>query len=282
MSRRYVKHTAFDPNGLSDDVIRAYAPSVFAEQPYEGMSAKYRFFPTSEILAGMRQQGFVPVQAGQGATRVPGKADFTKHIIRFRHPDLTAQYDATMGREEIPEIVLRNGHDGTAAYDIFAGIFRMICMNGCVAASQDFGHIHVRHSGRKNLLDDVIEGSYTVVEDLPKLATSVEHMKSVTVSFPQQLAFAKAALVARDTAIDLDPQRLLTARRYDDHTELGGQRTVWKTFNVVQENLVRGGAQGRGATGRRASLRAVTNPNADLKLNRALWTLADELAKVAK
>jgi hypothetical protein len=63
---------------------------------------------------------------------------------------------------------------------------------------------------------------------------------------------------------------------------------LWGVFNVVQENTVRGGqkgwvdrkdAQGRVQT-RRASVRGVEGIDGNRDLNRALWTLAEEMANI--
>ena len=70
---------------LTREQIRVAAPSVFAEQPYHAMSAKYRFFPTSHVVEALMHQDFLPVRAQQSRTRIEGKGDFTKHLLRFRH-----------------------------------------------------------------------------------------------------------------------------------------------------------------------------------------------------
>jgi hypothetical protein len=58
-------------------------------------------------------------------------------------------------------IVLLNSHDGSSSYQMLAGCFRFVCSNGMV-----FGDTHsdirVRHSG--NILDNVIEGAFKVLE----------------------------------------------------------------------------------------------------------------------
>ena len=74
---------------LTLDQIRHAAPSVFADQPWQAMSEKYRFFPTSEIVVGLMANGFVPVRAQQSNSRIPGKKDYTRHMLRFRHASLT-------------------------------------------------------------------------------------------------------------------------------------------------------------------------------------------------
>ena len=51
-----------------------------------------------------------------------------------------------------------------------------------------------------------------------------------------------------------------------------------QTMNVTQENLMRGGVQGRNDQGQRRRLRGVTSVDADSKMNRALWVLAERMA----
>lgn len=76
-------------------------------------------------------------------------------------------------------------------------------------------------------------------------------------------------------AAPVQPEQILRPRRWDDEgTDL------WRTFNRVQENMTKGGLSGGSATGRRVRTRAVEGLNRDVKLNKALWTLADEMAKL--
>ena len=106
---------------LSLDQIRSTAPSVFAETPWEGTSLKYRFFPTVHVVEGLMQQGFLPVRAQQSRTRIEGKGDFTKHLLRFRHASMAASaVDST-----VPEIVLVNSHDGSSSYHLSLGLYRV-------------------------------------------------------------------------------------------------------------------------------------------------------------
>jgi hypothetical protein len=44
---------------LNDEILRNRAPSIFASGPMAGVSAKYAFVPTAEILAGLRDLRWV-------------------------------------------------------------------------------------------------------------------------------------------------------------------------------------------------------------------------------
>src|ERR1700731_5495172 len=75
---------------LTDEQIQKVAPSAFARQAYSKQSDRYAFVPTSAVIDGMRNAGFFPVKAMQSRTRIEGKQNFTKHLIRFRSSDQAA------------------------------------------------------------------------------------------------------------------------------------------------------------------------------------------------
>jgi Domain of unknown function (DUF932) len=88
---------------ISDEEIRRFAPSVFASQPIEGVSERYRFLPTSSILNGMRENGWVPVRAQEQSIRTEARHGFQKHVVRFAR----LQHLQTWEKNEVrPEVVL--------------------------------------------------------------------------------------------------------------------------------------------------------------------------------
>jgi len=68
---------------------------------------------------------------------------------------------------------------------------------------------------------------------------------------------------------------LLVPRRWDDR-----KSDLWSIFNRVQENLVKGGLTGRTANGRRQRTRPVQGIDQNLRLNRALWMLAEGMRQL--
>ena len=70
----------------------------------------------------------------------------------------------------------------------------------------------------------------------------------------------------------------MARRREDGRSDEA--RDLWRTMNVTQENLMRGGVQGRNDQGQRRRLRGVTSVDADSKMNRALWVLAERMAEL--
>ena len=67
---------------LSDDQMRAVAPSIFVEAAHDSRSESYMYIPMSTVLDGLHKEGFQPFVVAQ--TRVPDedKRDFTEHMIR--------------------------------------------------------------------------------------------------------------------------------------------------------------------------------------------------------
>ena len=54
---------------LSADQLRRIVPSAYAEAAHESRSQRYTYIPTSQVIEGMRAEGFLPVKATQSAAR---------------------------------------------------------------------------------------------------------------------------------------------------------------------------------------------------------------------
>ena len=260
--------------------IKYKAPSVFATEAWNQTSDKYRFVPTIEVVNALMEKGFVPMTAVQGRCRIEGKTEYTRHVLRFRHADF-AGLNNRADLLGVPEIVLMNSHDRSSAYKIMMGIFRQVCSNGLIACLDDVGFT-VRHSGSKDLTQQVIDASFEVIENAPKVAAKVEQWSNIILNPKQQLALASAALELRTSPIKVEPEQLLNARRTIEYKKPNGDRDLYTTYNVVQENMIKGGRYGKSEkTGKITKMRAVNNIGDDIKLNKALWRLTEELAKVA-
>ncbi|MHC5539478.1 DUF932 domain-containing protein, partial [Singulisphaera rosea] len=187
--------------------------------------------PTIEVVDILEGRGYHPVRASQSRSRTPGKADFTRHLIRFRHADsLRLQ---TVG-EETTELVLTNSHDGSSAFHFMAGVFRLVCGNGLTVQSADFGSISVRHSGGDDLRGRVIEATHRVAGEAPRTQGMIEGWKGIVLSPPERLSFAEASWELKPNP-SIKPSHLLIPRRMEDD-----RPDLWHTLNRVQENLVRG------------------------------------------
>lgn len=68
---------------LAEDQMRHAAPSIFATGKHASRSARYTYIPTIDVLRGLRREGFEPFMVAQSQSRIEGKAEFTKHMIRL-------------------------------------------------------------------------------------------------------------------------------------------------------------------------------------------------------
>jgi hypothetical protein len=250
---------------LTNDQLFRAAPSIFAPHPHASRSQSYGYIPTIQVLNGLRREGFQPFMAAQSRCFTPGKSRYTKHMLRLRRNWSTPSVD-----QEFPEVIMINSHDGSSSYQMMAGVFRIACYNGLVTGDvvQD---VRVRHTG-KDLVHDVIQAAYTIVDGFERVAESIEGMKATPLTVPEELAFADAAFALRygEDAL-IHPEELLTLHRDQD-----AEDDLWTTFNVVQENLlVRGGLKAWSAENRRMTIRPVQGIDSDVKLNKALWVLAE-------
>lgn len=257
--------------GLTNDDMLRSAPSIFAEGARDDRSHRYAFIPTINVVDGLRNEGWVPTKAMQSMSRIEGNRPYAKHMIRFRRHDARP----VVG-DNIPELVLVNSHDGASGFNLMAGVFRLVCSNGMVVGNVS-DKLSVRHTG--NAVENVIEGSYQVIERLPKIADFVERAARITLDAREQEVLAESALALcwdGDEA-PITAHSLLRARRYEDR-----EPTLWSTFNRVQENMVKGGIRGltvdANGRARRTSTRAIKSVNEDVRINRGLWMLAERMA----
>lgn len=261
---------------LSIDEMRAYAPAIFADHAHESRSSRFVHIPSHELLGAMANEGFLPVSVKVGGSKNAEKRNFTKHMIRFRRAESLNKPLDTLG-QIIPEVILINAHDGTSAYQLHAGLFRLACLNGLIVSAGESTSVKIGHRG--NALDKVIEGSFTVLNEARHTLPRAEAMAGIELSEGEQIAFASAALELRpgSEGREVNVQSLIRPRRIGDN---GGN--LWLTFNKVQESLIKGGFRyqvrdERGSVQSRFA-RPVNNVSDDVKLNKALWALAENMA----
>lgn len=259
------------------DEIARLAPSVLAGEKHDSRSGRYTFVSTMELMRGLGREGFHPFSVAQGGSKDESKRGFTKHLIRFRS-DGQKQKMKAVG-DSMFEVCLLNSHDGTSAYQMFGGVLRLACLNGMIVGEGVAFAIKVPHKG--DILGRVIEGAHAVIENGQKVVGHIENFRAIELKRDEQVAFAKAASALRfeEDASPVAPETLLIPHRPADEGN-----DLWRTFNRVQENVIRGGigysqqnSQGRTIHRHTRPVRAVET---DVKLNRGLWTLAEEMAKL--
>lgn len=269
---------------LTEDQMRRAAPSIFATTAHESRSERFKPIPTIEVLRALAREGFSPVGARQSTTRIADKAPFTKHLIRLRRMDNLDKYRVD---DTIAEILLKNANDGTSAYELFSGLWRIRCLNGMVVKTGEIDKVKVRHTG--DAIKNVIEGTYVVLDQTERALKAPQDWSQIQVGRQAASAFAEAAHVLRfgdepGVQAPVAPERLLQVRRPQDTNP-----DFWTIFNVVQENAIKGGLPGRTPErtdedgfhpSRRMHTRPIKGIDQDVKLNRALFVLGERMAQI--
>jgi hypothetical protein len=278
---------------LDDEALRKAAPSIFAEHAHTSRSGRYSFIPTIQVVNTLRNQGWLPVNARE--QKVVGadpeqRQGYQKHIVKFHHPNhQLTQYQPGVHEfiengDVVPELNLTNSHNGGSAYELSAGLFRLVCRNGLMVCEAVLAHVHIRHVGYTD--GDVRRAGDYFSDNIGKSLERVAAFRAVTLNEQEQLSLAVGAAMAKwrvnqPGQLPFDPRRLLQARRQED---MSGD--LWTTFNRVQENLLKGGVRYEKMvrdenTGRelykRQRTRAITGINEDLRLNSKLWDIAESL-----
>ncbi|EDI1752273.1 DUF945 domain-containing protein [Salmonella enterica] len=249
---------------LTHDELMQHTPSVFGEEKHASRSERYTCIPTITLLESLQREGFQPFFACQTRVRDQSRREHTKHMLRLRRAgQITGQ--------QVPEIILLNSHDGSSSYQMLPGLFRSVCCNGLVCGTS-LGEVRVPHKG--NVVEKVIEGAYEVLGIFDRVEEKRDAMQSLLLPPPAQQAFARAALTYRfgEEHQPVTESQILSARRWQDESG-----DLWTTYQRIQENLIKGGLPGRTAKGKRSHTRAVNGIDGDVRLNRALWVMAEQL-----
>jgi hypothetical protein len=256
-------HSSAFQNPISPETLRERVPAAFASGAHERTSPSYTFLSTERVLTALASAGFLPVEARQASrARSPLHA---RHLIRLR-----PRFETIQLRDAIAEILFLNSHDGTSAYQLRVGLFRVVCTNGLVVSSGVFPVWRVTHRG--DVVDDVVGAALEISGRFEVLAASVERMERTVLDAGQRLELAGQALTLRfpkDQHGGMEPSQLLVPRRPED---VGND--LWRTFNVIQENVLQGGLVRRSASNRLTRSRRITAIREDVRLNSALWEMA--------
>jgi len=214
---------------LSSDDLRRYAPSVFAEHARPGVSSRYTFVSTQQVVALLGAEGWEPVKASEQRVRLEDRIGFQMHEIRFaRRADL--EPGAFQVGSARAEMILQNAHDGTRAYRIDAGLYRLVCRNGLTVADADFAHVSIRHMDVS--AEAFARAARSVAENTPRVLEVIAKWQAMSLPQAARVEFARRAAALRWDADQpvmklLSPEKLLTPVRYGD-----AATDLWTTFNV--------------------------------------------------
>jgi hypothetical protein len=231
------------------------------------LSNKYNLIKTGGLIQRVEQLGFKMEKFVALKTRKIERRGYQKHRVIFTSPLMKETSDG------IPQLLLTNSHDGTSSVILQLGFFRMVCSNGLVVGSNVVPPIRVRHSGN-NFEDKLTIAINTIVAQSQKLNESIEQLKSRQLNSTEVINFQREAIqnrLGKDTKIESFSMPIY--RREDEATDL------FTVLNVVQENLIRGGARvtvNDNGVQKDKAIRKVSSMLSQMEINNMLWNLAVE------
>lgn len=257
--------------------LKQYAPAVFANQPAEGVTDRYTFIGSEEIVKRITELGWELHSAKQN-----GPNPYSRHMVRFSNPNLG--WFKTKTDNVMPQIILDNSHNRASGLQIHMGLFRLVCTNGLVIAIPGmYSGIKFRHMGvDKEELKKVLDAS---AEQYKLVGDHVNDMMDVKMLEDQAEEFAISAIARRephmfvneDGTINMkkltastNPKEIITPIRGEDRAD-----NLWTVFNVIQERMIKGGYGRQTPSGRNSTVRGLTNAVRSVELNKELWGIAE-------
>ena len=252
---------------LTKEEIQEQAPAVASTQAASNVSDKYVHVPTMELVDDMAKLGWGVSDVKQVGSK-KGLNKFKKHLVTFRNENIVIKGDD--GETVYPQILLTNSHDGLSSFQFRAGLFRLVCSNGLVIATEDFGQMRIRHKGYS--FEELKKTVMELVEELPVTVETLNKFREVVLSDEQKYELAMKAIGIRfgENGAEVDVQEILKPTRKEDEGS-----DLWTVFNVIQEKMVRGKFKYKTIKGRNKTARTIKNFNRDVKLNEELYQLAE-------
>jgi len=253
-----------DHSPLSEKQLRAFAPVIFNDSPSKAMSQSYMPVMSWDVVKELKTHGYAPTHV-QLRNRA-GLMDFTQHSIRFSQVDSKARL--LVRGDVAPQLFMRNALDGSAKLEFWNGLLRLVCSNGLIVSDASIAQpLAVRHLAAPTLA--AIMAIQEIAAQSKVMFQHIDEMRKKTLTEKQQIVMASDALRIMDIKGVIQPAELLVARRNDDNGA-----DVWRTFNRIQENVVRGGVAGKTADARPTKTRGLSGIEAQLHSNTHLWHLA--------
>lgn len=265
---------------MTEDQVRVKCPLAFVETPTNHLvSDKYVLANTATVIRDMEQLGWKVVDARQRKAKTNASGRFSYHMVVFQNPDVKITRSVE-GFEEVdcyPRIILTNSHDGLNCFKFMVGLFRLVCSNGLVIASERFADLKIRHINYS--FEELRELTNKVIQELPVQVDLMTQMKNFELSREQMLDLAlkmyklrRGFDITEECEVDIDEETLedmLDPQREEDRTF-----DLWTVFNVLQEKVIKGGYSYKEGDKKPRKMRKITSFVKDLDLNEKMFQVA--------
>ena len=232
------------------------------------LSPKYSLIETTKVYELLGDYGFREDKYRQSRERNREREAFSKHVSILQRDQDCDQHGGF-------NLLLVNSHNGTSSLHLEAGYFRVLCENQL--GHGDIG-IRVRHTG--DVLGKIERAIPQVLQQMEDFKQLQALLKDRTLNSDQAIELLRVALQLRDlTDTRNNLVQFCNTRRRE------GDMNAWTQFNIIQENMVRGGMQVQaenkhGLIGVR-KLRPLTSADRLLDANRVLTATIRDLVRAA-
>jgi len=239
-------------NDINKAIAFANSLDVNNIRNVQKIKTKEFYIPTLDVITKLQHEGWQL----KGVDEQRGKnRKISSNYVQMQHPDFAIKN--SKGKDEAyTSITISNSCNGAKPLQMSLGIFRQVCTNGLVAfdqhaESENIKHIEINYRN----LDRFIA---SVTNKTGKLLTEVNEMKHRGLSIEDMRKLAtEAARLRYNDLEDINIDDLLIVNRVEDESN-----DLWTVFNRIQENLTHD----------------VNNMNEDIRLNKQLFSLANQYA----
>lgn len=250
---------------LSQEVLKEKVPSIFQTKADAAVSDRYSFVPTNELLSNFEQAGWLPVEAKQ-VRAYKHDPEFGKHMIRLAPSDRFDLKEFKVGDLE-PEIMVLNSHNRSSKLLVELALYRKVCMNGLMVADSAFSKVNVRHMSFN--FADILEIISKALSEFNLVYNKIDEYKNIMLTQNERNDFAGSVINMVWDGRKFTPSQILNPRREEDRNE-----DLFSTFNIIQENVMRGGMVFKTKKGQKKS-RSIRSINGEVTINKNLWLMME-------
>jgi hypothetical protein len=251
---RNTKKTKFIPvdNNINKAIAFANTLDLNNIKNVQRIKTKEFYIPTIEVVTKLQDEGWeiTGVNEQRGKNR-----KIESNYVQLQHPDFAIKN--SKGKDEaLASLTITNSCNGNKPLQLDMGVYRQVCSNGMVAfdraaESEKIKHIQINYNNLEHFISNVTRKTSTILNEFEKLKHT-----DLSINDMRKLAY-EAAQLRYNNLEDINIDDLLSVNRIEDEGN-----DLWTVFNRIQENLIGD----------------IANLNEDIKLNKQLFSLADQYA----
>lgn len=262
---------------MTKEEMHEKAPYIFATKPTRGtVSERYTLASTETVIDDMAKLGWGVTECKQQRAdkRNSGRSF---HMVAMQNPNVYIENE-NGGVEGYVRIILQNSHDGFHSFKFMVGIYRCICSNGLVIATQQFQNVSIRHINYdfeelRRIVALAVDASRGTVEVMNK-------MQETVLTDKQKEDFAVKAVAIRKGIKEGDKMPKLSQEELKDILEPVRSEDegndLWSVYNVLQEKVMKGDFHfGKTKLGKKRKARPITGAAKDIEVNQKLFEAAN-------